>query len=263
MRSSFNFNRKGVGADYAKHVSPTVTASGRYTFDYTKLFDEKILPEDQLLIDRLFPQVKLSKLFGAVLRDSRDDVLDPQRGTVLGFDTSVAARALGSEVGFIKSFVQGFWYRRLPGRGFVFATRCAPGCWPSATRGPCRNSVRPANRSLDQMGNRLSIVVKDLPASERFFAGGDTTVRGFALDRLGTQRNAGSSRLSARRQRAHRLQRRDAGAVLEEPAVRLVRRCRQRLPARQRHSTGRAARSPAESACAIDRRSGRCASTGE
>src|SRR5262249_38309575 len=27
---------------------------------------------------------------------------------------------------------------------------------------------------------------RDLPASERFFAGGDTTVRGFALDRLGT-----------------------------------------------------------------------------
>ena len=25
---------------------------------------------------------------------------------------------------------------------------------------------------------------RDLPASERFFAGGDTTVRGFALDRL-------------------------------------------------------------------------------
>jgi outer membrane translocation and assembly module TamA len=29
-------------------------------------------------------------------------------------------------------------------------------------------------------------VIKELPASERFFAGGDTTVRGFALDRLGT-----------------------------------------------------------------------------
>jgi outer membrane translocation and assembly module TamA len=27
--------------------------------------------------------------------------------------------------------------------------------------------------------------VNDLPASERFFAGGDTTVRGFTLDRLG------------------------------------------------------------------------------
>jgi outer membrane protein insertion porin family len=30
-------------------------------------------------------------------------------------------------------------------------------------------------------------VVQSLPASERFFAGGDTTVRGFSLDRLGNQ----------------------------------------------------------------------------
>jgi outer membrane translocation and assembly module TamA len=30
-------------------------------------------------------------------------------------------------------------------------------------------------------------VVRDLPASERFFAGGDTTVRGFSLDRLGNE----------------------------------------------------------------------------
>ena len=35
-------------------------------------------------------------------------------------------------------------------------------------------------------GNQLVVVVTDLPASERFFAGGDTSVRGYALDRLGT-----------------------------------------------------------------------------
>jgi outer membrane protein insertion porin family len=29
--------------------------------------------------------------------------------------------------------------------------------------------------------------IRDLPASERFFAGGDTTVRGFSLDSLGTE----------------------------------------------------------------------------
>ena len=32
-------------------------------------------------------------------------------------------------------------------------------------------------------------MVTDLPASERFFAGGDTSVRGYALDRLGTPRD--------------------------------------------------------------------------
>ena len=29
--------------------------------------------------------------------------------------------------------------------------------------------------------------VTDVPASERYFAGGDSTVRGFVLDRLGTE----------------------------------------------------------------------------
>ena len=29
-------------------------------------------------------------------------------------------------------------------------------------------------------------MIEDLPASERFFAGGDTTIRGFALDTVGT-----------------------------------------------------------------------------
>jgi outer membrane translocation and assembly module TamA len=35
-------------------------------------------------------------------------------------------------------------------------------------------------------GRPSMITVRDVPASERFFAGGDTTVRGFALDQLGT-----------------------------------------------------------------------------
>src|SRR5262249_49775199 len=35
-------------------------------------------------------------------------------------------------------------------------------------------------------GKPITQSVDDLPASERFFAGGDTTVRGFALDSVGT-----------------------------------------------------------------------------
>ena len=30
-------------------------------------------------------------------------------------------------------------------------------------------------------------IIRDLPQSERFYAGGDTTVRGFALDTLGVR----------------------------------------------------------------------------
>jgi len=190
LRSSFDFNRKGVTADYAKRFTG-FTVTGRYTFDYTELYNERIDPEDQLLIDRLFPQVRLSKVFTSVLRDSRDDVLDPQQGAVLGVDGSVAAKALGSEVGFVKTFAQAFMYRRLPGRGFVLAAGARIGvavgfaqvvpAVDDIAASPNGAMARAASRSAS-----FPTVIRDLPASERFFAGGDTTVRGFALDRLGT-----------------------------------------------------------------------------
>jgi outer membrane protein assembly complex protein YaeT len=185
VRASFNFNRKGVRAEYARLLRPTITATGRYTFDYTKRFDEQIAPEDQLLIDRLFPQVRLSTFFAGVLRDSRDDVLDPQRGAVVGLDGSVAARRLGSEVGFAKSFLQGFVYRRLPGRGYVVAGGARIGLAVGFARDVQRLDEN-GNPVVGEDGEPIVESIKDLPASERFFAGGDTTVRGFALDRLGT-----------------------------------------------------------------------------
>jgi outer membrane translocation and assembly module TamA len=117
-------------------------------------------------------------LFGGLLRDSRDDVLDPQRGAVLGVDTSVAAKAYGSEVGFVKSFAQGFLYRRLPGRGIVVAAGARVGAAVGFAQ-----ELPPAGE-IDRA--ELFEVIRELPASERFFAGGDTTVRGFSLDRLGT-----------------------------------------------------------------------------
>lgn len=188
-RTSFSFNRKGVTSDYARRIGP-FTVTGRYTFDYTKVFEERISVEQQLLIDRLFPQVRLSKLFGGVLRDSRDDVLDPQRGAVIGVDTSVAAKRLGSEVGLIKSFFQGFIYRRLPGRGVVVAAGARLGLAAGFDQ-VVSPVLEIANRAPLKPGAAaraefFPTVIREVPASERFFAGGDTTVRGFALDRLGS-----------------------------------------------------------------------------
>jgi len=190
LRSSFDFNRKGVTADYAKRFTG-FTVTGRYTFDYTKLYNERIAADDQLLIDRLFPQVRLSKIFSSVLRDSRDDVLDPQKGTVLGLDASVAAKVFGSEVGFVKTFAQAFMYRRLPGRGIVVAAGARMGvaigfaqvvpAVEEIAALPAAEVARGVTRAAT-----FPTTIRDLPASERFFAGGDTTVRGFALDRLGT-----------------------------------------------------------------------------
>ena len=187
VRSSFNFDRRGVRADYARRLGGGVTMLGRYSYDFTTLFDAKIAVEDRLLIDRLFPQVRISSVFGSILRDSRNDVLDPERGSVLGTDLELALRALGSEVGFAKGFAQAFGYRRLPGgRPFVVAVGARVGL----ARG-FKTQVTRVDASgqpvLGPDGSPIVDVVVEQPASERFFTGGDSTVRGFALDRLGSE----------------------------------------------------------------------------
>lgn len=186
IRSSFNFARRGVRLEYARRASDQLTVSGRYAFDRTRLFDEKIEPDDRLLIDRLFPRVRLSTFTGSLLRDSRNDVLDPERGTVIGVDGTIGARAFGSEVGFAKSFMQAFVYRRLPGAA---ALTVAAGLRVGLAAGFERQVARVDGAGEPVPGpDGAPIVdtVRELPASERFFAGGDTTVRGFVLDRLGT-----------------------------------------------------------------------------
>jgi outer membrane protein insertion porin family len=47
--------------------------------------------------------------------------------------------------------------------------------------------------TTDAQGHVTTATIEDLPASERFFAGGDTTVRGFALDALGTPQTIGQN----------------------------------------------------------------------
>lgn len=179
-RSSFNFRTREVRGEAGWRVSRRYSVAGRYSFQHTKLFDQRFTPEeDPILIDRLFPQVRLSKLANSIIRDTRDDLLDPSNGMFLALNSDVSMRAIGSEVGFVKTFAQAFQYFRLPtGRRIILATGQRVGL----AHGFPRTVV-----TTNPDGTTTSQVVQDLPASERFFAGGDTTVRGFALDRLGTE----------------------------------------------------------------------------
>lgn len=172
IRSSFNFTRQGLTATMLRRLTSTVRVSGRYTLNRTHTFDERLSEEDQALIDRQFPRVRLSIISGGMVRDTRDDLLDPERGTFLSAEGHLAARSLGGEVGFVKTYLQGSWFQRLPGpRRIVFATRTAVGLADGFPR--------------ETTCDGEPCVIEDLPASERFFAGGDTTIRGFALDTVG------------------------------------------------------------------------------
>jgi outer membrane protein assembly factor BamA len=178
VRSTFKFARKGVNAEILRRISPTIRTSARYTLGTTRTFDEILTEEEQATIDRIFPQVRLSVLSATIARDTRDDALEPTRGFFLTGEGSLAARAMGGQVGFIRSFVQAHAYRELPfGRRNIFAGRIAIGL---ADGFPYEVQV------VNPDGTVETQILEDLPASERFFAGGDTTMRGFALDSVGT-----------------------------------------------------------------------------
>jgi outer membrane protein assembly factor BamA len=177
IRSSFNLKQQGINVEWRQSFGPGAILSGGYSFNQNTLFEERFNQSDQPLIDRLFPQIGLSAFSGTALRDSRNDPFEPTRGSLISLEAKSAGRRIGSEVGFAKLLMQGFLYRRLPrSTGVVFATGLRLGF----ARGFSRSIVE-----IKPSGQATEMVVQNLPASERFFAGGSTTVRGFALDRLG------------------------------------------------------------------------------
>ena len=182
FRPSFNFARKVVQAQVGNRLSNLYTVSGAYSFQRTRLFDIRASEDEPpWLIDRLFPRVRISKFSGTILRDSRDpsEALDPTRGTQVIATADLAARAIGSEVGFIKTYLQGFYYHQLPvPRRVVLALGARVGLAHGFNREITDEAIP---------GLPTSLTINGLPASERFFAGGDSTVRGFALDRLGNE----------------------------------------------------------------------------
>jgi outer membrane protein insertion porin family len=164
IRSSFNFRRRSASAAIARHLTPSISATGNYQIQRTSVFDARVDASQLPLIDRTFTQFLLSSFSASVVRDTRNDPVDPAAGAYVSANGQLAGKAIGSEVGFVKTFITAQAFRTVP----------------SITR-----LVLAGNARLGMASGFTTL--GQLPASERFFAGGDTTVRGFALDRLGVR----------------------------------------------------------------------------
>ncbi|HZP46970.1 MAG TPA: POTRA domain-containing protein [Vicinamibacterales bacterium] len=166
IRSSFTFRRALFTAQAARRVSKSVSLTGAYVAQRTELVVVNVTnSSDIFLIDRLFSKdpLRLSGFTLSAIRDTRNDQANPSAGQYLSVNGQVDAVALGSQVGFIKSFFRAQTFHVVPRTRVVFA----------------------ANASLG-VASEFDTAVP-IPEPERFFAGGDTTNRGFALDSLGVR----------------------------------------------------------------------------
>jgi outer membrane protein assembly factor BamA len=170
-RSSFDFARRTLSASIQRRFPGAYSALGSYQLQRTRVFNQQVTG-DFNLIDRAFPKFLLSSFAGTLIRDTRDDQVDAKAGTFVSASAQLASEAIGSEFGFVKTSVTGQLFHRLPHTNeIVFAGNARVGLARGFT--PVTDTVT----GTEQTGQ--------LPASERFFAGGDTTHRGFAVDQLG------------------------------------------------------------------------------
>ena len=169
IRTSFNFRRVSATAQAAQRLSRAVSVTEAYAIQRTELLAVKVKADDPSfpLIKRLFSTnepLRLSSFSSSVIRDTRDDAVNPTAGAYFSVNGQLAARAIGSQVGFVKSFITAQTFRSVAGSsGIVLA-----------------GSARLGMAAEFDTDNPI-------PEPERFFAGGDTTVRGFSLDALGVR----------------------------------------------------------------------------
>ncbi|MCL4817570.1 MAG: BamA/TamA family outer membrane protein [Vicinamibacteria bacterium] len=154
-RDNFDFRRMGLSVQVAQAIDARLSLVGRLLFQDTDTNDVVVACDE---VDRQFCDAAVTGPSVSLVLDERDDALDPRRGFFLGADVLYSSRLLGGD-NFLKAFAQAAVFERLQ-RRLSFAL--------SARVGLART-----------LGLDEPLL---LPLPERFFAGGDYSLRGFAPD---------------------------------------------------------------------------------
>ena len=113
------------------------------------------------------------------IRDTRDLPTDAKQGMLTTVDLGIAAKPLGSETSFFRALLQNATFHRLNGR-WVLARTMQFGFQTPFGKGR-RVGIQPGEGELPPK----EVLTNDIPIAERFFAGGGSSHRGFAVNQAG------------------------------------------------------------------------------
>jgi outer membrane protein assembly factor BamA len=163
-RPAFTGRTVGITAQLGRDLGKATRLRYRYTL-------KDVNPADGTDTLENGSTIRLASLSASGVHDTRDVPFAPTKGHFYAVDVYGYGRAIGSEAQFAKVFLQAFTFKEVMPRT-VWAQAVRAGA--AVTFGVSRSD--PASTGDDQSG---------VPQTERFFAGGDTTLRGFRLDLAG------------------------------------------------------------------------------
>ncbi|MFN0119359.1 MAG: POTRA domain-containing protein [Blastocatellia bacterium] len=173
-RKSFTARRGTALLQAERRLSDNAVMLFRYSYETVRICEvranESICPPtSNLILNRRDAPIRLSRLAASFAFDGRDSPFDSHRGRFTTVDLSFASRALGGNEQFLRFFSENQAYYTVPNSGGLVLAG-------DIRIGLARNYDRPAP---GQPTNFL------LPISERFFAGGSSTLRGYDFEEAG------------------------------------------------------------------------------
>jgi outer membrane protein assembly factor BamA len=169
--NTFTQTRYEGNIQLTDQVTPRESLLFRYAFRKVTVSNLNIPAEEV----PLFNQPTLVSQFSTTwFRDTRNNPADATTGSFNTADVGIADTAIGSSASFLRVFLQNSTYHPI-GRNWSFARSLRIGILQ-----PYHDTV-----SLTFPGQTTVPPPKVIPLPERFYAGGGTSLRGFALNQAG------------------------------------------------------------------------------
>jgi outer membrane protein insertion porin family len=166
FQQTYDVKRSGAFLQSTLRVSQPLTLGLRYQYELVEPSSDPGLGPDQ----RPNQTNRISSFAGGFTYDKRNDPFNPSGGYLIGADIKYAFPLFAADAHFLKAFLQASLYRPWRSTRFAFAVR---------------TGLIQAYSACDPETNPTCAPNLTVPIPERFFAGGRSTHRAFALDDLG------------------------------------------------------------------------------